>query len=110
MKAVFAALLLLSQLQPVLGAVACLGLADRPTPQECPMAEHGAAPASSIAGPDPAAHRCTFAAICSPASFAIPSLAKDLSSAVPLHPDTQIVGAASLHGILLTPPFHPPRA
>ena len=110
MKAVCAALLLLSQLQPVLGAVACLGLADRPTPQECPMAEHGAAPASSIAGPDPAAHGCTFATICSPTPFAIPSLARGLASAVPPHPDARIVGAASLHGILLTPPFHPPRA
>lgn len=110
MKAVVAFLLLLSQVQPLLGAMACLGGAEQPTTQECPMAEQGAAPASSIAGPGPAAQGCTFATICSPASFAIPSLAKGLASAIPLHPDARIVAAASLQGILPAPPFHPPRA
>lgn len=110
MKAVFAALLLLSQLEPLLGAVACLGLASQPAPQECPMAEHGAAPASTIAGPGPAVEGCTFATICSPAPLAIPTLAKGLDSAIPLHPDARIVTAASFQGVPPARPFHPPRA
>jgi hypothetical protein len=58
MKAAFAALLLLFQLQPVLGSVACLGLPARATQQDCKMPDHGQPPATSIAVSGVAAQSC----------------------------------------------------
>lgn len=110
MKAVFAALLLLFQLQPVLGTVACLGLSDRPAQQECRMPDHGKAPTASITVSGAGAQSCQVAAICTPAPPAIPALSKRFDIAVPLYEGAATLAATLPLGIPPAPPFHPPRA
>jgi hypothetical protein len=109
MKAL-AALLLLFQLQPVLGAVACLGLPARATQQECQMPEHGLAQMTSMTLPDAAAaHSCPLATICTPAPVAIPGLAERLETVVPLYDGAATLAATLPRSTSPAPPFHPPR-
>ena len=110
MKAVFAALLLLFQLQPVLGTVACLGLPAQATKQECKMPEHGQPQTTSVATSGAAAQNCQLATICTPAPPAIPGLFITLETAVPLHEGAGTLAATLPRGISPAPPFHPPRA
>jgi hypothetical protein len=110
MKAVFAAFLLLFQLQPVLGTVACLGLPARATQQECEMPEHGQPQTTSITPPGAAAESCPLATICTPAPLAIPELSNQLETAVPPHDGATTLAATRLYGTSPAPPFHPPRA
>ena len=110
MKAVFAALLLLFQLQPVLGTVACLGLSDRPAKQECKMPEHGQPQMRSIAASGATVQSCGLATICTPAPPAVPGLSNDFETAVPLYQGVATLAATTPLGIPPAPPFHPPRA
>jgi hypothetical protein len=110
MKALFAAFLLLFQLQPLLGTVACLGLAAQATQQECKMPEHGQPQTTSLAVAGAAAQNCQLATICTPAPLAIPELFTSLETAVPLHEGAGTLAATLPRGISPAPPFHPPRA
>jgi hypothetical protein len=110
MKSVLAALLLLVQLQPVLGTIACFGLSERAALQECRMAEHGQAPASSFTAAGATTHSCELATLCMPAPLAIPGFSSRLEAAVPLHATAVSLAATSPRDISPTPPFHPPRA
>lgn len=110
MKAVFAALLLLFQLQPVLGTVACLDLSDRPAQQECQMPEHGRMQTTSISVSGAAAQSCQLATICTPAPLAIPGLFTSLETRVPVHEGARMLAATLPRGISPAPSFHPPRA
>ena len=110
MKAVFAALLLVFQLQPLWGSVACLGLSERVAQQECRMPEHGQAPTTTLAASGAAAQSCDLAAICTPAPLAIPGFSTHLETAVPLLGDAGLLAATLPLGISPAPPFHPPRA
>lgn len=110
MKVVFAALLLLFQLQPVLGTVACLGLPARATLQECKMPEHGQPQTPSIAISGAASQSCHLAAICTPVPLAIPGLSDRFETAVPLHDGAAALPATLVRGTPPAPPFHPPRA
>lgn len=110
MKAVFAALLLLFQLQPVLGSVACLGLPARATRQECKMPEHGQPQTTSIAVSGAAAQSCPLATICTPAPLAIPEISNQLETAVPRHDGATILAATLPYDTSPAGPFHPPRA
>jgi hypothetical protein len=110
MKAVFAALLLLVQLQPVLGSVACLGLPARAAAQDCKMPEHGQPPATSIAVSGAAAQSCALTTICTPAPVAIPELFNRLETAVPHHDGATTLTAALPYDTSPSGPFHPPRA
>lgn len=110
MKAILAALLLLFQLQPVLGTVACLGL-PRPGPQqECQMPEHGAVPHSTLAQPNSSTPNCALASVCAPTPLAIASLADRLESTLELYTESGSLSAPTLFGISSAPPFDPPRA
>ena len=109
MKTVFAALLLLFQLQPVLGTVACLEL-PAAAKQECKMAEHGQAQTMSVAVSGAAAQSCQLATICTPAPPAIPGLSNKFETAVPLFGSAATLAATLPLGISPAPPFHPPRA
>jgi hypothetical protein len=109
MKAVFAALLLLFQLQPVLGSVACLGLPARASQQDCKMPEHGQPPATSIAVSGVAAQSCPLATICTPAPLAIPELSNRLETAAPDHDGAATLAATLPYGTSPGRPFHPPR-
>jgi len=110
MKAVFAALLLLFQLQPVLGTVACLGLSDRPAKQECKMPEHGQPQTTSISAAGATTQSCQLATICTPAPLSIPGMRNQLDTAVPLYDGAATLAATQPHGTSPAPPFHPPRA
>jgi hypothetical protein len=110
MKAVFAALLLLFQLQPALGTVACLALPAGATKQECKMPEHGQPQTMSVAVSGAAAHGCQLATICAPARPAIPGLSNKFETAVPLYGNAATLAATLLLGTSPAPPFHPPRA
>jgi hypothetical protein len=110
MKVLLAALLLLFQLQPVLGTVACLELPARATQQECKMAEHGQPQTTSISTLDTAAQHCQLATICTPAPPAIPALSNTFETAVPLYGSAASLAATLPLGISPAPPFHPPRA
>jgi hypothetical protein len=112
MKAVLAALLLLFQLQPVLGSVACLSATERAGEQECKMPEHGQTqrPATTIASSGAATQNCELAAVCTPAPPAIPGLFVALETSVPPFEAAGPLAATRLLGLPPAPPFHPPRA
>jgi len=110
MKTVFTAVLLLFQLQPVLGTVACLGFSGEPTEQACTMPEHSQPQTGSIAVAGPVAESCQSATFCTPAPLAIPELSNSLETAVPFHEGAGTLAATLLRGISPAPPFHPPRA
>jgi hypothetical protein len=110
MKAMLAVFLLLFQLQPVLGTVACLGLPGRAAQQECKMPEHGQAPTAAIGAAGMAAQGCELATICTPAPLAIPGFSVSLETIVPLLEASGPLAATLPLGIPPAPPFHPPRA
>lgn len=110
MKSVLAALLLFFQLQPALGAVACLGLTERAGQQECRMPEQGRAPAAPTAASHAPTQPCELATICTPAPLAIPGLSSSLEIAVRLDEGLGALAATLPFGISQAPPFHPPRA
>ena len=110
MKVALAALLLLFQLQPVLGTVACLGLSKPMAQQECRMPEHGQSSAPTITASDVATPSCELATICTPAPLAVPGFFASLETAVPLLEAAGPLAATLPLGISPAPPFHPPRA
>jgi hypothetical protein len=110
MRTVFAALLLLFQLQPVLGTVACLGFSGEPTEQACSMPEHSQPQTGSLTDSGDVAQSCQSATICMPAPLAIPELSSNLETAVPFHEGAGTLAATLPRGISPAPPFHPPRA
>lgn len=110
MKALFAALLLFLQLQPVIGTAACLGLSNRTSQQDCEMPEHGAVPYSTLGQTDSPAQSCELAMLCAPSPLAVPSLGGGLESVVPLPAEAGITTSIIPLGTSSTPPFHPPRA
>jgi hypothetical protein len=111
MRAVVAALMLLFQLQPVVGSAACLGLFGRQTRQGCEMPDHGRAPVSGITLQSATTpQNCQLAAICGPASLAIPVVPLGLESpAFPFH-RVGTPAVALPHDISLSPPARPPSA
>jgi hypothetical protein len=110
MKTAFAALLLLFQLQPVVGTAACLGLSDRPAQRECEMPEHGKASTTQITVWGAIPPNCQLAVICAPAPPAVPALSKRFDVAVPLYEGATTLASALPLAISPAPPFHPPRA
>jgi hypothetical protein len=110
MKAVLTALLLMFQLQPVLGTVACLGLSEKAAQEkECRMPEHGQTPTMTPAVSHGAAQSCELARICKPAPLAVPGLSAGLETAVPLLESAGPLAATLPLGISPAPPFRPPR-
>jgi hypothetical protein len=110
MKVVLAAFLLLFQLQPVLGTVACLGLSKPAAQPECRMPERGQAPATAFTASDVTTQSCQLATICTPAPLAVPGFFASLETAVPLLEAAGPLAATLPLGISPAPPFHPPRA
>jgi hypothetical protein len=110
MKAILAALVLLLQLQPLLGTVACLGLSDRASQAECQMPEHGATPYSTVAQTEAPVPNCALASVCAPSPLAVVSLPENLESVIALHSEPPRMVATTPLGISSAPPFHPPRA
>src|SRR4051812_40098921 len=110
MKAWLTALLLLFQLQPTLGAAACLGLVRRPAQEDCKMPEHGSAPSHSLSAAVPAsAPNCAMATVCAPAHLAIPSFAGQLVRLIPLGAESSLPAINRPTDIASAPPLPPPR-
>ena len=110
MKALFATLLLVLQLQPVLGTLACIGLVRLPAQQECKMPEHGTAPTTKLSDQAPVSPQsCALATVCAPAPLAVPGFAGQLESAVLLQATPRIAGTPTPVDVASAPPFHPPR-
>jgi hypothetical protein len=109
MKSVLAALVLLLQLHPLFGTVACLGLSKQGPQQECQMPEHGAVPHSTVAQPNSSASNCALASVCAPTPLAIKGLADGVQSIIALSTESRSMAAPALLGISSAPPFHPPR-
>jgi hypothetical protein len=111
MKSAFAALLLLLQLQPVLGAVACLGLFQQQSKAECEMPEHGAMPSQNVSESLPlSTQSCALASLCTPAPLAIPCLPSQVETTVQMPAAVALVGLDVPIDVFSSPPFHPPRA
>lgn len=110
MRSLFAALLLLLQFQPVLGAATCLGLVQQSAQQECKMPEHGRVPTHSLSQTVPLSSQpCPMAAACAPAPLAVPAFAGQLVRVVAQHPVPAIADTTSPIAIFSALPFHPPR-
>jgi len=110
MKALFATLLLVLQLQPVLGTLACMGLVRPPAQQECKLSEHGKAPTTNLSEQAPVSpQNCATAAVCAPSPLAVPGFAGQLKSVVLLQTTPKIAGSATPVDVASAPPFHPPR-
>jgi len=111
MKAAFAVLLLLFQLQPLLGTVACLDLSNRAAQEECRMPDHGLVPERSVsASPGPLTQTCALQTVCAPSPLCIPTPASGLVTVIAPHDGAVLTAATPLLGIPPAPPFHPPRA
>jgi hypothetical protein len=107
MKSILAAIVLLLQLHPVVGTVACLGRATQP---DCEMPGHAAVPHSTVGQTESGTPACALASFCAPSPLAIVSPRENLESAVALHSESPIMATAALFGLSSAPPFHPPRA
>lgn len=110
MKSIFAALLLLFQLQPLLGTAVCLGFSDRDAKPECEMPDHGAVPHSTVDQAESTVPNCTLASVCALSPLAVVSLPENLESVIALHSEPLGIAATALFGVSPAPPFHPPRA
>jgi hypothetical protein len=110
MKSIFAALLLLLQLQPLLGTAACLGFLDPTSSEECVMPEHGAPPASSVGETEWPAPNCALASVCAPRPLTVVSLPENPEPLSAPHSESLLETPSTLYGIPSIPPFHPPRA
>jgi hypothetical protein len=111
MKSAFAALLLLLQLQPVLGAATCLGLFEQQAKASCEMPEHGTMPSQNVSESVPlSTQSCALASVCTPAPLAIPCLPSQDESTVQLHAALTLAGLDVPVDVFSSPPFHPPRA
>ncbi len=110
MRSLFAALLLVIQLQPVLGTAACLGLVWKPAQVDCKMPEHGSVPSHSLSAAVPmSSPSCAMAAGCAPAPLAVPGFANQPEKATVLHTAPAIAGLSLPLDVSSAPPFHPPR-
>lgn len=110
MKPLIATLLLLFQLQPVVGSVACLFSPGRTDKQECEMPEQRTATAGSVVQNGSTNQGCALALVCARSALAVPSFSEGQESIVPLHSAAAPPSAVALAGIASSPPFHPPRA
>ena len=102
-------ILLVFQLQPVLGAAVCLG-SSQPKAAECEMPEDGKAPTQNL--PEPGTQRpqaCPLAAVCAPVSPAIPGLSNAVEASVQMHIEVASSGSSTPVDVFFAPPFHPPR-
>ena len=112
MKSLVATLLLLFQLQPLAGSVACLLSPERAGGQECEMTkpEQRTAPVSSVLQAGDPGQGCALALACATSAPAVPSLSGGQESIVPAHSATAVAVPVTLTGVASAPPFHPPRA
>lgn len=103
------ALVLLLQLEPVIGAALCLQRAHAAT-AECDMPER-ANPAERILAPAGAQVEggCSVAQLCAPPAPVISQIGELFQFGSLVHRSSLPVNAPGAPGGALPPPFHPPR-
>jgi len=109
MKTLVATILLLFQLQPVLGSAVCLLSSDRPSKQECEMPGQRTNPQASLLESGSATQGCALASACAASALAVPELSEGQESIIPLQSAAATPVAVTLDGVVSAPPFHPPR-
>jgi hypothetical protein len=110
MRSLLAALLLMVQLQPVLGAAACLGLVQQADQANCAMPEHGTLPWQHFAESVPVPpQNCAIASFCSPVPLAIPGVSDLPETTIVLTASLPITGPGQHLDFHSAPPFHPPK-
>lgn len=110
MKSLAAAILLLFQLQPVLGTVVCLGFVEKPA-EECTMPEPESMPAENASAPmQMPPPNCALVAVCAPAPLAIPAFAAQLVQTVLFLATPAITAGHLPTDFSSAPPLPPPRA
>ena len=111
MRPLLAVLLLVLQLQPVLGAAVCLGLVQQPTQASCEMPDHGSAPFHHYSESMPESpQNCAIASFCGPAPLAIPGFADLLETTLVPTATLPISGHGRPPDVYTARPFHPPKA
>jgi hypothetical protein len=110
MKSLFAALLLLSQLQPLVGSAVCLSYSVNTAKQECEMPDHMAMPSHGVAEHQSPLPNCALSAVCAPSQLAIAGLPESSQSVMHLRAEPSMISTTTLFSIASAPPFHPPRA
>jgi hypothetical protein len=110
MKSLCAAILLLFQMQPLVGTAACLGLVNKPQ-QDCEMPEHEAMPPRGVEAQVPMTPAsCPLATVCAPAPLAIPALPQQLVRFAALDAAPAIIFPDAPPELASAPPLPPPRA
>jgi hypothetical protein len=110
MKSLVATLLLLFQLQPLLGSAACLISSERPSKLECEMPEQHATPAGSVLQSGSPSQGCALAFACATSALTVPTFSEGQESSIPLDSVLPSSIALTLTSVVSAPPFHPPRA
>jgi hypothetical protein len=110
MKTTLATLLLLFQLQPLVGSAACALFSDRPSEETCEMPEQRPATPASELQSGAASQDCALGFVCARTTIAAPSFTGGEESTTPLHLAAASSLAGTLTGIASAPPFHPPKA
>jgi hypothetical protein len=110
MKTALATLLLLFQLQPLVGSAACALFSDRPSEPTCEMPEQRPPAHASVLQGGSASPDCALGFVCARSTIAAPSFTGDEESTTPLHLAAAPSPAGTLTGIASAPPFHPPKA
>src|SRR3954463_1528911 len=110
MKPLLAALLLLFQLQPLLGSAVCLAGSERSARPQCEMPEHGPIPTSTAAQAESPVPNCPLASVCAPSQLAIAGLPELLQAVMDPRTEPSAAAATPLFSISSAPPFRPPRA
>lgn len=110
MKTALATLLLLFQLQPLIGSAACVLFSDQPTEQTCEMPEQRPGTPASVLQSGSASQGCALGFVCARSTIAAPSFTSGEESTIPLHLAAAPSPAGTLTDIASAPPFHPPKA
>lgn len=110
MKTALATLLLLFQLQPLVGSAACARFSDRPSEATCEMPEQRPATPASELQSGAAGEGCALGFVCARTTIAAPSFTGGEESTTPFHLAAASSPAGTLTSIASAPPFHPPKA
>jgi hypothetical protein len=110
MKTTLAALLLLFQLQPLVGSAACALFSDRPGEESCEMPEQRPVTPATELQSGAASQGCALGFVCARTTIAAPSFTGGEESTTPLHLAAASSPVGTLTGIASAPPFHPPKA
>jgi predicted cobalt transporter CbtA len=104
-----AGLLIMTQLQPLAGAILCLPAVHLEQEECMPSDQQPSTPASS-ATLATHAQNCPTIGLCAPTGMALIAQGNALSVVQPADGEGRVADSASMPQVAHAPPFHPPRA